>query len=262
MFFSTFAKFNIWPLQAKLTILMVLLLTFSHNVFAKKVYVCSPYKSAPFIIDEQKRSGLVYTFTDFLNKQAQGKYSFEVLILPRARLLLALAEHTHCIVPFVSYTWFDPDKQLYYWSQPIIKDANIILSAANKKLESIEKSEVSGLKTSQVIGFLDPQVTALIADNRVTTFNSVSLDNSIMMVAYKRIDFVVSGKIPLLYLIHKLQLQDKVYLSKSETTSFDRSVLVAKSDPQLAEYIEAQISLFKTSELWQKTLTQLGIELN
>ncbi len=244
----------------KLIIAIALLLTISTSAFANKVYVCSPYKSGPFVIDEKSRLGLIYTYTDFLNRQAQGQYSFEVLIIPRSRLLIELASNTPCIVPFVSYKWFDPDKQLYYWSQPLLNDANVILSSANKKIESIAKEQVVGLRTSQVIGFVDEQVEALAANNSLTVFNSLSLEQSMMMLAYERIDFVVSGKIPLLYLIHKLQLQDKVYISKNETISFDRSVLVQKSNPQLSAFIEAQISQLKSSPHWEEALEQFGID--
>jgi polar amino acid transport system substrate-binding protein len=244
----------------KLIKLIALLLTLSTNAFANKVFVCSPYKSGPFVIDESKRLGLIYTYTDFLNRQAQGKYSFEVLILPRSRLLIELASNTQCIVPFVSHQWFDPDKQLYYWSQPLMNDANVILSSPSKRLESIVKEQVAGLRTSQVIGFVDEQLEVLIADNILTAFNSLSLEQSIMMLAYERIDFVVSGKIPLLYLINKLQLQDKVYISKNQTVSFDRSVLVQKSNPQLSTFIETQTNQLKMSVQWKETLVQLGID--
>ena len=240
----------------------MLLATFSNRTYAEKLYVCSAYKSGPFIIDEKNRLGLVYTFTDFLNKHAQDKYSFEVLILPRARLLLELRLNSQCIVPFVSHQWFDPDKRLYYWSQSLIKDANVILSSHANKLESIAKKQVAGMKTSQVIGFFDDQVEALITDKTVTAFHSLSLENSVGMVARQRIDFIVSGKIPLQYLINKQQVQDKVHLSKKETTSFDRSVLVPKSNPQLSAFIDEQIAFFKVSAEWQEALTEFGIDEN
>ncbi|WP_157673855.1 hypothetical protein [Cognaticolwellia beringensis] len=246
----------------KLTILIALFSIVNHSAFANELYVCSAYNSGPFIIDEKNRVGLVYTFTDFLNKQAQGKYSFEVLILPRARLLIELRLSNHCIVPFVSYKWFDPNKQLFYWSQPIIKDANVILSSQKNKLESISKERVAGMKTSQVIGFFDDQVEALISENTVIAFNTSSLEKSVGMVARKRIDFIVSGKIPLQYLIHKQHIQDQVYLSKYKTISFDRSVFVPISKPALSAFIEEQVGLFKTSVEWQQAKTEFGIDDN
>lgn len=262
MFFNKFIKLNLRLSTSKLSILLVLFSTFSQSTFANKFYVCSAYLSGPFVTDEKSRLGLLYTFTDFLNKKAQGKYSFEVLVLPRSRLLLELRLTDHCIVPFVSYKWFDPNKQLYYWSQPLLNDANIILSSQDKKLESIAKERVSGMSTSQVIGFIDEQVAALIEDNTVSAFNSVSLENSVGMVARKRIDFVVSGKIPVQYLTYKHQIQDQVYLSKNATTKFERSVLVPKSNWQLIEFIEQQIGILKSSSEWQQALAQFGIDDN
>ena len=253
MFFNKFIK---------LSILLVLFSTFSQSTLAKKLYVCSAYLSGPFVTDENDRLGLLYTFTDFLNKKAQNKYSFEVLVLPRSRLLLELKLTDHCIVPFVSYKWFDPSKQLYYWSQPLLNDANIILSSQDKKLESIAKERVAGMSTSQVIGFLDDQVGALIKDNTVSAFNSLSLENSVGMVARKRIDFIVSGEIPVQYLIHKHQIQDKVYFSKNTTSTFERSVLLPKSNPQLIEFVEQQIGVLKSSSEWQQALAQFGINDN
>ena len=250
--------------QKSILFSMLLLLTsplsYGTQNHANKFYVCSAYKSGPFIIDEKKRLGLLYIFTDFLNAQAKGKYQFEVLLLPRARLLLELQTTNHCIVPFVSYKWFDPSKERYNWSQPLIKDANVILSSQATKLESLAKEKVVGLKTSQVIGFFDAQLETLIKDKTIILFNSISLEKSVGLVAKHRIDFIVSGKIPLQYLINKHQIQDKIYISKETTTTFSRSVFSSKSNPELSEFIAAQIAPFQVSLEWQKSLIELGIK--
>lgn len=262
MIYRRYIELNTRLRGLKLALLLVLFSTFSHSTFANKLYVCSAYQSGPFIIDENNREGLVYTFTDFLNKQAQGKYSFEVLILPRARLLLELRLNNHCIVPFVSHKWFDPNKQFFYWSQPVFKGANVILSSKEYKLESIAKERVAGMKTSQVIGFFDEQVEALISGKTVVAFNTLSLEKSVGMVARKRIDFIVSGKIPLHYLVHKQKIQDQVHLSKYKTLTFDRSVSVPITKPKLSAFIEEQVGLFKASVEWQQAITEFGIDEN
>ncbi|SEK76714.1 hypothetical protein SAMN05216262_102317 [Colwellia chukchiensis] len=261
MFLKVFDRYQTRRQGTGLAKLLLLLLLLSTNSIAKinTVYVCSPYKSAPFIIDAQQRLGLIYTFTDFLNQQAQGAYHFEVLILPRARLLKTLAMSTDCIVPFVSHQWFDPDKQQYYWSQAIIKDANVILSRHDLKLESIAKAQVSGLITSQVIGFLDGQIEALVAAGNLVAVNATSLEQSVKMLASQRIDFLVSGQMPLQYLVQKLQLQDQLYISNNATLYFDRAVLIAKSKPRLSTFIEQKISDLKAASHWQNTLQALGI---
>lgn len=245
-----------------LLLILTLTSTFSYGIsnHANQFYVCSAYKSGPFIIDESKRLGLLYTFTDFLNAQAQGKYQFDVLLLPRGRLLLELQTTNHCIVPFVSYQWFDPSKALYNWSQPIIEDANVILSSQATKLESLAKEKVVGLRTSQVIGFFDDQLETLIKDKTVIRFDSISLEKSVGMVAKHRIDFIVSGRIPLQYLINKHHLEDKVYLSKKTTATFNRSVMSPKYNAELSEFIAAQIEPFKVSAAWEQSLIELGIK--
>lgn len=243
-----------------LTLTLTSALSYGAPNNANKFYVCSAYKSGPFIIDENKRLGLLYTFTDFLNAQAKGKYQFDVLLLPRARLLLELQTNNHCIVPFVSYQWFDPSKTLYNWSQPLIEDANVILSSQATKLESLAKEKVVGLRTSQVIGFFDDQLETLIKDKTVIRFDSISLEKSVAMVAKHRIDFIVSGRIPLQYLINKHQIEDKIYLSKKTTATFNRSVMSPKYNPELSEFIAAQIEPFKVSVAWEQSLVELGIK--
>ena len=97
-----------------------LLAIFCSQVFAAEQVIpaWSYYKNPPFVTAEQQ--GLTYDFIELLNKYSQGKYHFDLGLLPRTRIDKHLANKDIGIVLFVNWLWMgDKQKTKYLWSPPL-----------------------------------------------------------------------------------------------------------------------------------------------
>ncbi|WP_448211704.1 hypothetical protein [Colwellia sp. MEBiC06753] len=230
------------------------------NQYTKTYDICSPYQSGPFIIDERKRSGLVYTFADYLNAQAAGQFRFNVIVLPRIRLVGMLEANANCIVPFVSALWFQPSPEHYDWTKPITYDANVILSSSQLKLESLAPAVINGMSTSVVSGFtVEQPLETLIQNKQLTLFTTANIEHGVGMVAKERIDFIVTGRMILEYVRANLNVQSSTYLSRYQTLAFERALIVPKVSPELTQFIHQQTEQFGHSKQWIDALALLGI---
>ena len=222
---------------------VLLLICLSAASRAQTITVCSPYHSAPFVIDHAKKQGIIYDFVDYLNQNAPTDWRFKLAFMPRARLFKQLSQDEVCIVPFVSPLWFDPDKSQYHWSKAIFADGNVILSDRTRKLESLSADIIAGLSTSRVIGQKNDILDALIKQKVITAFNSNSLESSVEMLALGRVDFVVSGKLLLGYIVAQRSDSERFYFSHDYVQTFDRAVLFPKSmSPQVIEFVENKLT--------------------
>ena len=102
------------------TILIVVLMSWlTAYASAETIQVLTYHNHPPFI--NAKGKGLTYDLEEVLNEQGQGKYTFEVLVLPRKRLNFEIKQEGSWIVIWVNPLWFGDKKETKFQWVNILK---------------------------------------------------------------------------------------------------------------------------------------------
>lgn len=142
-----------------------MLLLYSFSSFSiESIQVYSPYVSASYVIDMDKKKGLIFDFVNELNKAFKGTYVFTPNFVTRSRLKVIFAKKDDVIiVPFVTPAWFvDVADRNFLWTTKVSEDCNVIISRQDKKLKIKNWDDLKGLSTSLVNGEVNKKFESLI----------------------------------------------------------------------------------------------------
>jgi polar amino acid transport system substrate-binding protein len=120
--------------------------------FADTVSVYTYHNHPPFVLEGGK--GLSYEFVDLLNKKSKGNPNFKIEVVSRAQLdKLVAAPDFGGTVAWVAPAWFkDKEKTVYLWSNPVMDDANVVLSNASNKIDYKDPSSLKGKQLGGITG--------------------------------------------------------------------------------------------------------------
>lgn len=218
------------------------------------IHLYTPFDFEPFVIDKAARTGLIYNFTQALNERGKGLYRFSLRIVPRIPSLRLQQASEISIVPFVDPEWFDDAAmKTFGWSKPLMSDCNIIISHPESPVESLEESQLRGKRT--VVGpmlYHDAEIKQLIAQKVIASDSSPALLNALLMVARKRDDFLITGRLFVSYLIKTYRLASSLHLSSMRTSGYKMRILLnQRENTSLLNWLNQQIDDLAKDNDWQ-----------
>lgn len=183
------------------------------------------YLSEPFA--NKKGKGLALDFTNLLNKIMPEKYHFKLKNIPRARLNLLLEnQDNQGIVLFVNSSWMGKNaKDKYLWTPAIYQDYNDIISA-KKKITYNTPQSLIGLRFGGISGRKYRYLEELFDKRLVQRIDLRTEEQAMMMLIQGRIDVTSQPRSITNYLIQKLKLQEKVFISPKPLFKFDRRIML------------------------------------
>jgi hypothetical protein len=213
--------------KSTLAIFYAICFCLSNMVAAQQeaITIYSYHNHPPFVTG--KKSGLTYELAKQLNKQAAGRYLFEVSIIPRSRLNFYLKDwiqgacpNSECkqnwLVPWVNPKWgfIKGLRDNYLWHEQF-SDANVIISRAHESWGYISPASLKGLVFAGMRGH-----------------HYVGIDDLVKSGDIKRID----GN-------RERDNLSKLLLQRVDATSLPRSTMayLLENDPE----IKAQAEQFK-----------------
>jgi polar amino acid transport system substrate-binding protein len=196
-----------------LYILSVIYLCLSTTVAAQqeKITLYSYHNHPPFVTGIN--SGLTYELAKQLNKQASGRYLFEVSIIPRSRLNHYLKDWIHgacpnseCkqnwLVPWVNPKWgfIRGSRDNYLWHQQFT-DANVIISRANESWNYISPASLKGLVFAGMRGHHYVGIDDLVKTGDIKRIDGNRERDNLFKLLHRRVDATLLPRSTMAYFL-------------------------------------------------------------
>ncbi len=219
------------------------------------VNVYAYHLKPPFIVDLERRQGLYYDFSDYLNSKGDS-YRFQTLFLPRNRLEHALAsQQLDGVVIGVSPPWFhDPLEQHYLWTPSLFHDQDEIVSLASHPFDYSGPESLNGRRLAGVLGFSYAGIDALVVAGKISRSNTAGEREVVQMILKGRVDVGIVSRSTLDYLLATEPMPGQFHVSPTPHDIFERRILVPRDKAAVHAYLLPIIEQMHSDPAWQAIL--------
>lgn len=227
---------------------------------AKEIIVANYHNYSPWIIDEQKKSGIFFEFIQELNNRSKGEYTFTGRIYPRARLEIRLKSNPNIIVPFVDPKFFnDSDLKKYSWSKSIFDDKSYFVFKKGKEFDTQDLSKLKNKRFSATIGHRYHDLDPYFSNGQIKKDETSTYSSSILKIVHERdVDFAVMDDSFKVYVKDKNIIpMEKLSFSQSPRFIIKRMILVNSNDQKLLAFLNNTIFEIQKNPRWQKKFPKL-----
>lgn len=230
---------------------------------AEVVPVWTYHATPPFVVDEQKKTGLSYDLAKLLTERSEGKYDFYVEVLPRVRLDERLLSGDPGIVFWANAVWFgDKDKSQYLWSSAIMQGRNVVISPISNPLEYDNAYSLIGKDFVGVRGHHYQYVDALVEQGKINRMDVISQQAALLSIASGHTEVSILANYTAIYYAEKLGLGDKIHFSSRSHTHYKRHILVQPQLRAVFGFVEKFATESTGNAQWQTLLENYRIELD
>lgn len=211
----------------------------------------------PFLTGE--RQGLTYELADHLTKLAKGQYSFHVQPLSRPRLDQLIREPRTAIVPWVNPAWFgDREESKYLWSSgALMTDANSIISRADTRLVYDGPRVLEGLVFGGIRGHVYTGIDDFIRESKSTRrVDAANHFANFQKLLNQRIDATLTPKSAALFLIRKERLEDRLFISPTPHSTYERRILIVNRQEKIKAFIDRAVEWLRADRRWSALVEQ------
>jgi len=220
---------------------------------SRVITVWNYYLSPPFQISEKE--GLAFDFVNLLNDEFRGKLKFRLNSLPRARLNKYLAQQKQGLVLFVNWRWMgEGAKANYLWTPPLWQDRNEVISSIENKVIFDGPESLKGLTLVAVRGWQYKSLEPLLAKNEIKRFNVNREEQVLALLLKSRGDITIQPRSLAMFLLNKMKLKNKVYLSPKPYSSFTRHIMLTPDLIDLLPELSDFVLKLDTNIRWQNIL--------
>lgn len=223
---------------------------------ADEIVLYAYHLKPPYIIDRNKEIGLYYDLAAYLNERIPA-HTFRTVYLPRRRLESDLElGRLHGMVIGVNPSWFkDETRTRYYWTPPILRDEDVVVSAADKPLNYQGPESLVDKSVGLPMGYYYYGVDELVRAGRVRRDDAISEEVSLEKLALKRTDAAIVTRRTLDYLERQRpEWKARFFIAKKPHDEFDRMVLVPHEFGAVMPELNAVLGPIMHDPDWQKRI--------
>ncbi|WP_085899571.1 substrate-binding periplasmic protein [Kiloniella majae] len=244
-FYQVFVAFSVvlavgslWPLNA-----------LSTEARVTTVNVYNYHKTPPFVIGPQR--GLSYDLVTYLNRKGVGRYHFVLTHLPKKRLERELELGRKVIVPWASTQEFQgPYSYRYRWTDPLMNDENVFISASNNPVEVSDLSSLDDKLIGGLLGYRYRGVDEGVRRGRLKRTNVPDERALLRLVSHHRVDVGILSQSSARYLIKEIGLEDQIHLGERKQSIFARQILINGYMPRLKKFLNDVVVSMKRDAEW------------
>lgn len=169
------------------------------------LYGFNDSNSPPFVFSDNStkpptvKGGLFFDLALAVGKKLNRPLKF--ILLPRNRLDVALANGDIELICYNSEEWVGKYAKDYYWSIPIFKQSNYVVSnritTNNIKMKSID--DLKGKTIGTALGFVYPSLTKYFKEGSVIREDVVSGSANIAKLNAQRVSFIILNNLEFIY---------------------------------------------------------------
>jgi polar amino acid transport system substrate-binding protein len=236
----------------KAVLLFFMILASAHS--AERIMLYSQYDSPPFYLENGQ--GLTFDLAKELSQRSAGRYEFIVQITPRKRLDFIVANPKwQGIIPWVTPSWFNDEAKTHYvWSERLMRDSDLVLSAHPILYNSPES--LIGQRFGGVLGHRYGEIEALIQAGQLIREDAPSQTSNLKKMQSQRVDVIFFPHSSWSELkINSSSLTAGVFVAHKARSQYDRLLLISPNNPELIKYTLHAVEELNHDLLWKKRLS-------
>lgn len=234
----------------------------SGHVAAQEVIPAyNTYQSVPFVVGE---GGLAADLVTYLNDKLKGKYTFKLTQLRRDVLNKTVIHEPNFkgVVMFLNPMFVDDaKKEKFSWTQPLMSDANVVISHTSKPVEYTGVDALKGLKFGGIAG------------NRYAGFDAIDKDiqredvaeelTNIKKVAGKKVDVTIMAASTYTFLMGQMGKSgaagSSLHVSSKKHAEYDRFLFVGKDNTALQKELNGVLANMRGDPAWKAIQAKYGL---
>ncbi len=227
---------------------------------AEEVSVWVYHNFPPYIVNATEREGISYDLVRLLTEMSDGRFQFNVEVLPRPRLEKRFMSGDPGIVLWVNHVWFgDPDRTRFLWTNPILADKNVIVSPKGASFQYEGPQSLHGMTLIGVRGHSYTEVDGLVKEGLVDRIDLNAEGQLMRFVASGRGQVAIIANSAARYFVRELDLSDAIHFSKKPHSTYQRYIMVQPHLEPLHEFLQEAILRLKRSEEWTEIVQKYGL---
>jgi polar amino acid transport system substrate-binding protein len=220
---------------------------------AETISLLSYHNHAPFVTGPGR--GLTFDLARMLNRQAAGRYLFQVKIIPRSRLNDSLKDwiagtcpgkgcSQDWIVPWVNPKWgfIKGDHDNYHW-KALFEDSNSIVSLSGDSFTYTAPDSLTGKVFAGMRGHHYVGIDELVTSGHITRIDGNRERDNLLKILHHRVTATLMPTSTLEYLLQQdsvLEEQaDRFHVSVTKHQIYTRYLMLPETRLDLFEFVNA-----------------------
>lgn len=224
---------------------------------ADEVTLFNTYLSPPYVLQE---GGLAADTTAYLNKQLAGRFVLRLVNMQRSRLRGTVLDSSdfNGAVLFVNPAFVDDAAmQRYRWTEPVMRDTNVVVSPVRQPfhyegLESFDGKTFLAITGSRYVGLEER------FGKSVHRVDGTSEMHILRRMVEGPGDVTVISRGVATWLSREPDLAGKLVIDEKPFATFNRHILVAPRNPELAAALEKVVKAMPSDPAWRAVLARYG----
>lgn len=200
----------------------------------------------------------------YLNDKLKGKYQFKLNQLRRDVLNKTVIHEPNFkgVVLFLNPLFVDDaQKTRYSWTQPLMSDANLVISHASKPVDYTGADALKGLKFGGIAG------------NRYAGFDAIEKDivredvseelTNIKKIAGKKVDVTIMAASTYNYLLGQMGKSSaagsSLHVSSKKHAEYERFLFVGKDNTALQKELNGVLANLRGDPAWKAIQAKYGL---
>ncbi len=212
----------------------------------------------PYMTHLARQEGLYFDFAAMLTLRAP-RLRFRTEYLPRRRLDQELAaDRLDGGALGVNPHWFrDPDRQLYLWSPPFMRDADVVVSRHEQPVSYSGPNSLVGMRLALPRGYFYAGINPLVAEGRIQREDSESEETALMMLSLGRADAsIITRRTLYAVLAQRPGLRDRFHVAAQPHDEYERHLLLPRRYAALHAVVSEAIAILVRDPAWQSRLLE------
>jgi len=216
-----------------------------------EVKIYAYHLKPPFIIDKNKRVGLYYDFSRYLNL-IQKQFHFKTIFMPRKRIeLLINNEKLEGILIGVSPIWFkDKNQTRFLWTHSIFDDQDEIVSLIKTPFDFQGPHSLSGKTLAGVLGFSYFGIDEWVNKGEIKRDDTIGEKQVLLKILHQRADVGIVSRSTLNYILPKEGWENKFYISPLPHDIYQRKILIPHKYHSVYQAINPITKNMASDEQW------------
>jgi len=242
-------------------VLLCLLLAMPLRAGADRITVWVYHDFPPFVVDADTQTGMSFNLARMLTERAQGRYAFDVVVLPRQRLNAELENDAPGVVLWVNPLWFgDAGRDTYLWTAAVLNDRNDVISPMEEPFTYDGPTSLDGKTLVGVKGHRYPGIDLRIAAGTVDRMDVSSEAALVQFIASGRGSVGVIAHSAAWYFVQSYGLEDHVHFAPAAHSTYQRFIMVQPQLPDVHAFVQENLPAITASQDWQAMLDQHGFD--
>ncbi|UXY16349.1 hypothetical protein N8I74_04840 [Chitiniphilus purpureus] len=206
----------------------------------------------PFLV-QQGHGDLSQALAQRLTALAQGRYRFEVALLPRKRVDVLLAQpRWRGVVAWVHPAWFGAAIRAQHWSPALMRDQDYWITQRSHPYTVAQIEAGSGLRFGGLLGHRYAQLEAALAAGRLSRIDAANLYSLTNMLLRDRLDVITMPVSTDTWFIDHLPGWREATLRLPRGQPYARHLLSAGTDPALAHFLDRAVLALRRDAAWRR----------